>query len=85
MTDFVRRNVINTVLGYFLLDPEPGAITDLRTHSPALERIGATLLPAFAIATSAAPMIVGRTIGNVTVKNARSGEAPRSRALLTTA
>ena len=37
-----------------------------------------------AMAMSAAPMTVGRMIGSVTVKKARSGEAPRSRALSTT-
>ena len=34
---------------------------------------------------NAAPITVERTTGRVTVKNARSGEAPRSRALYTIA
>ena len=37
-----------------------------------------------ATAISAAPMTVGWMIGSVTVMKARSGEAPRSRALSTT-
>jgi len=51
---WARRQLVNTGLNW-LLDPEPGAISDLRPGSRALKRIGPTRIPGLAIATTADP------------------------------
>lgn len=55
---WARRRLVNTVVWWFL-DPEPGAITDLRPGSSALRRIGATKVPSYAIATRASSAELG--------------------------
>jgi len=55
---WARRRLVNTVVWWFL-DPEPGAVTDLRPGSNALRRIGATRVPSYAIATTASSAELG--------------------------
>jgi TPR repeat protein/pimeloyl-ACP methyl ester carboxylesterase len=52
--NWARREIVNSALNWYL-DPEPGAISDLRPGSLALKRIGATPIPSVAIATVADP------------------------------
>lgn len=56
--EWARRNVQQKLLTMFL-DPDSGAITDLRYRSAALQRIGRTLVPSYAIATTANSMDLG--------------------------
>lgn len=51
-SQWARLNLINSAIGWFL-EPEPGAISDLRPGSTALRRIGVSEVPAYAIATKA--------------------------------
>ncbi|PHP64791.1 hypothetical protein CSC94_22595 [Zhengella mangrovi] len=51
---WARRELVTSGLNFFL-DPEPGAVTDLRPGSAALKRIGPTRVPSLAIATTADP------------------------------
>jgi pimeloyl-ACP methyl ester carboxylesterase len=51
-TAWSRRCLYRSALTWFL-EPEPGAITDLRPGSAALRDLGATSIPSFAIATKA--------------------------------
>lgn len=46
-----RRQIANTALWWFL-DPERGAVSDLRPGSRALRRIGPTVVPSYAISTT---------------------------------
>ncbi|MEP0944531.1 MAG: anthrax toxin-like adenylyl cyclase domain-containing protein [Rhizobiaceae bacterium] len=53
-----KRSLVKTVLWWYL-DPERGAIRDLRTTSKALVNIGKTQIPSFAIATNASSAEIG--------------------------
>ncbi len=57
-TSWARRQLANTLLNWFM-DPESGAIHDLRPNSAALVKIGKTTLPVYAIATKYAESEAG--------------------------
>lgn len=55
---WAKRQMVNTAVSWYL-DPEPEAMRDLRPQSEALLKIGETVLPAYAIATSATSAEMG--------------------------